>query len=74
MKNLTINKVTPKCKKTDVYLVSSNHSGDILGEIKWYAPWRRYVFHPKEETLYSHDCLEEIAQFIFICMDKRNQP
>ncbi len=40
-------------------------SGDVhLGEIKWYAPWRRYCFFPKGYTLFDRSCLTEICNMI----------
>jgi hypothetical protein len=32
-----------------------------LGEIKWYAPWRRYVFYPVRGMLFDARCLENLA-------------
>lgn len=42
-----------------------------LGTIKWYAPWRRYVFFPDPGTLYDAGCLTEIATFIEQHMEAR---
>ena len=35
-----------------------------LGQIRWYAPWRRYVYYPKSETLYDAACLRDITEFL----------
>lgn len=35
-----------------------------LGEVKWYAPWRRYCFYPDRETLFDRNCLCEVVEFI----------
>lgn len=51
-----------KSGKTDIYVVTSDR--DDLGEIKWWAHWRRYVFMPDAETVFEQDCLREIATFI----------
>ena len=40
------------------------NEGVELGEIKWYASWRRYAFYPKENTIHERDCLRDIAQFL----------
>jgi hypothetical protein len=48
--------------KTKQYSVGCNN--DYLGIIKWYAPWRRYTFFPKENTLFDNNCLKEIINFI----------
>ncbi len=50
--------------KTQKYAVTNNRSGDTLGEIRWYGPWRWYVFFPATGTLYSHGCLRDIEDFI----------
>lgn len=42
-----------------------NHSGVSLGEVRWRVGWRQYVFVPDRDTLYSYDCLDEIAEFVF---------
>lgn len=38
--------------------------GTYLGHIRWFAPWRQYVFYPSIDTLYSVGCLRDIAKFI----------
>ena len=40
-----------------------------LGEVKWYAPWRRYCFFPDGDTLYDHICLDQISAF---CLRETN--
>ncbi len=35
-----------------------------LGEVRWYAPWRRYCFYPKAGTIFDASCLREIVWFI----------
>lgn len=34
-----------------------------LGEIRWHAPWRRYVFAPDRDRVFDPECLREIADF-----------
>lgn len=50
-------------RKTNIYWVKSQV--DLLGEIRWYAPWRRYCFSPdlKHRTIFDANCLREIADF-----------
>lgn len=36
----------------------------LLGQIKWFAAWRRYCFYPEPETVFEQICLREIAEFI----------
>jgi hypothetical protein len=44
---------------------------EILGEVRWYAPWRRYTFFPADRMLFDVACLEEIVAFIKSEMAKR---
>ncbi len=62
---LTIVEDAPK-PKTKVFTVGSNCSNSVLGEIKWYPPWRHYCFFPDEyyETIYSDRCLMALSKFI----------
>lgn len=36
----------------------------LLGQIKWYAPWRKYCFYPSSDTIWDASCLSEIVGFI----------
>lgn len=42
----------------------------ILGDVKWYGPWRKYAFFPRPLTVYEPDCLKDLAQF---CMEQTMQ-
>lgn len=53
--------------KTNVYQVMSK-DGDFLGDIKWYAPWRKYTFFPGSHTLYEYRCLQDITKFLLHAM------
>lgn len=35
-----------------------------LGYIKWHGAWRCYAFFPGDNTLYEHNCLWDIADFV----------
>jgi hypothetical protein len=50
--------------KTRMWQVKNVQWNFTMGTIKWYAPWRRYVFFPQGETLYDAGCLTEIAAFL----------
>jgi hypothetical protein len=50
--------------KTKVYGIFNNKNDHFLGEIKWYFNWRQYCFFPVLDTVYSHNCLENIIDFI----------
>lgn len=74
-----------KRKKTSVYEVTNKKSGDVLGVIYWHNGWRCYVFEPKEETIWSSGCLNELELFLerlkgcekmtmlIVCKQCRNQ-
>lgn len=52
-----------KSGKTKIYKIMSDYGG-FIGEIKWYAQWRKYAFYPQNNTVYEQDCLKDIAQFL----------
>lgn len=56
--------------KTKVYQITSKDY-HALGSISWYAPWRRYTFFPKENTLWDNKCLNEVVSFIDKLMEER---
>lgn len=48
--------------KTQIWAV---WSGNIrLGEVRWFATWRKYAFVPDGDTVYEQTCLRELAEFI----------
>jgi len=51
-------------KKTKMYTVVSKDTKDVLGIVKWYAPWRKYSFFPYSSTVFEWDCLRDISDFI----------
>jgi hypothetical protein len=55
-------------KVTKDWYVGTDDSA--LGWIKWYSPWRRYVFYPRADTLFDSACLIEIAAF---CCEQTKQ-
>jgi len=64
-----------KLPKTEVYDVTSVSSGDILGQVRWYAPWRQYCFTPttKFSTWWSRSCFRDIIGFIDELMEERKK-
>ena len=46
------------------FLWTVNNGAVRLGEIRWYAPWRRYCFFPQSQTLFDAACLLELIWFI----------
>jgi hypothetical protein len=47
-----------------VWILRTKKHGGILGEAKWFLPWRCFVFEPAEQTAFSHDCLAAIVAFL----------
>lgn len=50
-------------KKTSVFDIIAKEGNTPLGEVRWYAPWRKYCFFPLHRTLYEHQCLRDLATF-----------
>lgn len=57
--------------KTSVYNVIAKEGDTKLGQIKWYAPWRKYSFFPAPNTLFETQCLSDIVSFITDRMNER---
>lgn len=47
-----------------LFRIESNKTKDILGFINWYPAWKKYIFSPCYDTIWSDDCLTCIIQFI----------
>lgn len=54
----------PSKPKTKTWWVVNKHSDTHLGNIGWFAIWRKYAFFPNQETVFEQDCLIDIADFI----------
>lgn len=50
-------------RRTKTWNVVNVRVQQIVGQIKWWGAWRKYVFFPYPDTLYDHDCLRLIAAF-----------
>ena len=52
-------------RKTNIYeVVEKGNIRSVLGVIKWFGRWRKYVFQPFDNTVYEETCMREISQFI----------
>ena len=51
-------------RKTRKWQVISAIGGDVLGEIQWYSPWRRYVLLTKNNPIFDTNCMTAILEFI----------
>lgn len=49
--------------KTHVFSVHSRHNGSVLGQVRWWATWRQYIFEP-QDAVFNSECLSEIAEFV----------
>lgn len=54
---------------TNRYRIDSEHGG-VLGFVRWWGGWRKYVLEPGEDTVFEETCLREIAAF---CADMTKQ-
>jgi len=54
----------PADRKTSVTNVVSKSQGSVLGQIKWYGPWRQYCFFPSPGCLFNITCMNDICRFI----------
>lgn len=63
----------PPERKTGVWNVYNQHSGVVLGQVRWFGRWRRYTFNPEPGTVYDGRCLQAITQFMQRQMDRRKE-
>lgn len=52
--------------KTKVWLVHNSNDGSRLGTVRWRGGWRKYVLSTEGygESVWSADCLRDVAEFI----------
>lgn len=53
----------PSKPKTKTWWVVNKHSDICIGNIGWFATWRKYSFFPKPDIVFEEDCLRDIADF-----------
>lgn len=58
-------------RKTKLFAVVGNQGDHLLGEVKWFARWRRYAFFPEQSSIFDASCLNEISGFIERQMEER---
>lgn len=48
----------------EVIALDGTHT--ILGDVRWYAPWRKYIFAPNGTAapIFDSECLKEIIDFL----------
>jgi hypothetical protein len=59
--------------KTKKYNVVTKGNPIKLGEIKWFANWRKYAFFPSPDTVFEKDCMLDIVGFIEQLMEERKK-
>ena len=56
----------PKAK-TRIWRVRNKGNKSILGEVKWYGPWRKYAFFANPVVtlnVFEETCLRDIAEYV----------
>lgn len=59
--------------KTSVWHCRNKKSDALLGEIRWYAPWRQYCFLPESSTVFNKGCMANINFFINNLMENHKK-
>lgn len=59
--------------KTLVVKILSKSSGDRLGSIRWYGPWRQYCFYPSPDTIFNKGCMNDVVKYIDKLMKARKK-
>ena len=60
-------------RKTAVFEIRNRRSGDKLGDVRWYGPWRQFCFFPLTGTVWSKGCLYNIQDLIVQAMEDRRR-
>lgn len=61
-----------KSGKTSLWYVQDRDQV-VLGEIRWYTPWRRYALYPETGTVWEQNCLQTCANFCEVQTDKHRK-
>lgn len=61
----------PSWRKTDIYQVVTKDGESLLGQISWWAPWRKYTFQPNANCVFETQCLMDIMVFLNTLMEER---
>lgn len=48
----------------DCWFCYSNKKKTALGLVEYYGRWKQWCYFPASETVYSHDCLADIRDFL----------
>ena len=47
-----------------VYSINNKKSGAPLAQVFWYQPWRQWCARFHEDSVWSNDCLMDLAGFL----------
>lgn len=53
-----------KGRKTPIVTIHSAKDDTLLGDIRWWSAWRKYVFCPDGDTIFDAKCLSEIELYM----------
>ena len=53
--------ILDKKPKTYVIGIETKYS-DVLGALKWYGPWRQYVFKSEPDCIFNVGCMNDIIK------------
>ncbi len=53
-----------KDAKTKTFSVISRYNKALLGHIRWYVPWRQYIFSPMSGIILDKTCLRELSELV----------
>jgi hypothetical protein len=48
-------------RKTPIVDITNLADGAYIGQIRWHGAWRQFTLWPDEDTIWSHDCLDEVV-------------
>lgn len=51
-------------RKTSDYNIVNRSSGECIGLLQWYGPWRQYCLFPLGATVWSSGCLRDVCSFL----------
>lgn len=56
----------PPARRTKVWHVFTAYPGasHFLGNVSWFARWRKYAFFPHQDTVFEEVCMRDISEFI----------
>lgn len=50
--------------KNRIYTMKNNRTGDCLGSVAWYGPWRRFVASFEDGATFDETCLADVIDFL----------